>query len=628
MAMRPVHSHVLVCIFTLAPLAAAGPIAPPAGPVAPTQKTVITALPFTIVNPGSYVVWSDLTGVAGANGIDVLADDVTIDLNGFTLHGVVGSLNGISFGGFRRNLTIKNGTLEGWGADGVDGFALQWSRIVDVSATNCTGNGFESQFSNVFVRCNASGNGGEGFTDVGSGCVYENCTAMNNANGIVASSGSTIRGCTANNNNGFGIVSNGDGTITGCAADNNGSAGILAGPGTVVTGCGSGRNLIGISVSGDAYVHGNTCDDNTDVGIQIQVSDSRVENNLCTDNGIGIQIVAAGATGNSVIGNICRGNALNYDLKPGNHLSLIISELPMQVLWPAHCSLAGNLTGIAGADGIKIDADDVTIDLKGFALVGVPGSLSGVFVDTVAGNGRNVTIKNGSIRDWGGDGVRATGASVTTVSHIWCDGNASEGINVSNHSTVSDCVVSNHALNGISANTGCTVINCRARANLATGITVGDASLALNCTSTGNGDGYAAFEGSVIQDCTANGNTNFGAFLDFGSVITGCTIRNSGGSGIECLNECVVENNKLSFNAAAGIGAGINVVGSMNRIVGNSVISIPGGVGIGINVFGPQNTIYNNSGTNGAPDFQAVPGNDMGPIAPASAALPNSNVPY
>ncbi len=113
--MRPIHRNVLACALVLGAISAltvGGPIVPPPGPVVSTQRTAITSLPFTILNPGSYVVWADLTGIAGANGIDVLADNVTIDLNGFTLHGVVGSLSGIGTPGFRRNLTVKNGTLE------------------------------------------------------------------------------------------------------------------------------------------------------------------------------------------------------------------------------------------------------------------------------------------------------------------------------------------------------------------------------------------------------------------------------------------------------------------------------------------------------------------------------------
>jgi len=306
----------------------------------------------------------------------------------------------------------------------------------------------------------------------------------------------------------------------------------------------------------------------------------------------------------------------------------VITTLPYAINSSGSYQIWSNLTGLAGADGITINADDVTIDLNGFALLGGPGAQSGVFIDTTGGLGRNITIKNGSIRDWDVDGIRGTGGWATTVQDIWCDNTAGMGINITNQSTVVDCVVTNSALDGITGTAGCTVINCRTRMCTGTGIVVQDGSIALNCTSFGNADGYTAIESSVIQDCIAIGNTNFGAILDFGSTITGCTIRHSGGSGIECLNENVVENNRLSMNVNAGIGAGINVVGSTNRIVGNSVISLPGGGAVGIDVLTAQNTVYDNSGTNGAPDFQAVPGNDLGTLAPAAAGIAKSNAPY
>src|SRR5262249_8399348 len=77
-----------------------GNLNPPPGPVSPTMKaldiveprTPISSLPFTISSPGSYYVTKDLTGTAGNNGITIGASDVHLDLMGFTLRGVAGSL--------------------------------------------------------------------------------------------------------------------------------------------------------------------------------------------------------------------------------------------------------------------------------------------------------------------------------------------------------------------------------------------------------------------------------------------------------------------------------------------------------------------------------------------------------
>src|SRR5215469_11158743 len=67
----------------------------PSGPPAPTMltlsqvepRTPIASLPFTVSTPGSYYVTGNLTAAVNQNGILVATDNVTIDLNGFTLSG-------------------------------------------------------------------------------------------------------------------------------------------------------------------------------------------------------------------------------------------------------------------------------------------------------------------------------------------------------------------------------------------------------------------------------------------------------------------------------------------------------------------------------------------------------------
>src|SRR5947207_1497513 len=74
------------------PLLAQGALTPPGAP-APTMKTLaqieprtpISVLPFTISTPGSYYFTGNLTATADGVAITVSAENVTIDLNGFTL---------------------------------------------------------------------------------------------------------------------------------------------------------------------------------------------------------------------------------------------------------------------------------------------------------------------------------------------------------------------------------------------------------------------------------------------------------------------------------------------------------------------------------------------------------------
>ena len=60
-------------------------------------------------------------------------------------------------------------------------------------------------------------------------------------------------------------------------------------------------------------------------------------------------------------------------------------------------------------NGIVIDADNVTLDLNGFALIGAPGSLNGVLV---AMQRNNIVVKNGVVSNWGRAGVARSKADL------------------------------------------------------------------------------------------------------------------------------------------------------------------------------------------------------------------------
>src|SRR5207247_10377014 len=109
----------LLLLAALAGVVHGGPL-DPTGPPGSTGKNVITSLPFGISQPGSYVLNSNLTGVSSQNGINITANNVTIDLQGFELVGVPGSLHGIAhISGSLSGLTVRNGTTRNGGRLGV-----------------------------------------------------------------------------------------------------------------------------------------------------------------------------------------------------------------------------------------------------------------------------------------------------------------------------------------------------------------------------------------------------------------------------------------------------------------------------------------------------------------------------
>jgi parallel beta-helix repeat protein len=84
--------------------------------------------PYTITQPGSYRLSGNLTVPAGANGILIATDNVTIDLNGFAIigsgtpapspvHGIVAGTDAPAQGYF--NIAIRNGTIRAMAADAI-----------------------------------------------------------------------------------------------------------------------------------------------------------------------------------------------------------------------------------------------------------------------------------------------------------------------------------------------------------------------------------------------------------------------------------------------------------------------------------------------------------------------------
>ncbi|RMD64345.1 MAG: hypothetical protein D6824_04110, partial [Planctomycetota bacterium] len=104
-------SMAAVVAATTGAQALAGPLNPPAGPIAPTHKTLTEVEPriavsadntpgdadsvFKITQSGSYYLLGDVVGERLKFGIEITAPNVTLDLNGFTLQGVVGSFSGV-----------------------------------------------------------------------------------------------------------------------------------------------------------------------------------------------------------------------------------------------------------------------------------------------------------------------------------------------------------------------------------------------------------------------------------------------------------------------------------------------------------------------------------------------------
>lgn len=78
------------------------------------RRTPLPAGPTSISTPGSYYLTGSFT-VGSGNGIVINADDVTLDLNGFTIASTAASPSGagVNIAGLRSNVTVRNGHIRG-----------------------------------------------------------------------------------------------------------------------------------------------------------------------------------------------------------------------------------------------------------------------------------------------------------------------------------------------------------------------------------------------------------------------------------------------------------------------------------------------------------------------------------
>lgn len=542
----------------------AGDIDPPAGPVAPTMKTLseveprtpirASDLPLTISASGSYYLAEDIPAAAG--GIDIDADGVTIDLMGFTLGGGAGA--GIELNGTQSDITIRNGRVSGWTGIGIDCVLAQQSRFEGLIVANNGTDGLRMGAGSVADGVTAQNNAQQGIT---GGAVITRCVARNNGtNGIVVSAGADASVCAASSNGGMGFRVNGGAHVHDCVSESNtgdgfGMATFMA-TGALVEECVSrGNDGSGFFLHEASTLRSSTSIENLGPGVLVGDDGNTVEGNTVRDNVGGLDV---DGTGNVVRGNTVVNNGDNYDFAPGNRLELLIGEIPESLDWPCSARLAGSLTGVAGQNGMTVNAHGVTINLAGHELVGVSGSDFGILA-----NASDTTVRNGVLRDWGVDGV--AGGTRALIENVAAVDNGSVGINV-DHSSI--------------------VRSCRTVGNGGQGILIGDACLVESCVSNQNGGRgiWALGDRSAILSCTIERNSGNGIETENECRVHGCTVygRGAGGS-VVCIRvdrSCSVRDNHVTLGPsdtgieAYSVGSAIldNVISADNNTTGTGIV--------------------------------------------------------
>ncbi|MCP5009301.1 MAG: right-handed parallel beta-helix repeat-containing protein [Aestuariibacter sp.] len=303
------------------------------------------------------------------------------------------------------------------------------------------------------------------------------------------------------------------------------------------------------------------------------------------------------------------GSTLDADLVDGMQANEIIDaaadevrtpidSLPFTISASGSYYLTGNLTN---GNGIDVNVDNVTIDLMGFTLSG-DGTTGdyGIYMNTH----NNVTIKNGTIRNFGRAGIyqgSSTGRYNRAID-VRAIGNGTQGggsshsgiflLGTNNH--IERCTAADNGGYGLYAGNSSNVNNNTAYNNGSTGISAGTGSTISGNTAYDNGSyGIYGGHGSTITGNTAYNNTgNYGIYGGYGSSISANTVYSNAGWGIYASSGNLVMNNTInSNNTSYTENLGGLRVNNDSRVVGNT---LDGNAEYGIYVNNADTVIENN----------------------------------
>lgn len=295
---------------------------------------------------------------------------------------------------------------------------------------------------------------------------------------------------------------------------------------------------------------------------------------------------------------------------------------------PGSYYLTGNINvATSGLHGIQVDSNDVTIDLNGFALIGpgklTPGAGSGIHANSVY----NLTVTNGTIRDFREKGIYLFGTGGNhLLKNLKVSDNRSSGIEANVHSTIIDCTVANNFWDGIFADS-CIVVNCTSISNNRGRVPVN--SIVMNCTAHDNSNvGFQAInstvinsvannnnsvagiyaQGSTVNNCTANNNVNgAGIYAYDTSTIIGCTAIGNGNDGIWARQKSTVMNCTAISNSSDGIEADWTSRMEANHLRYN------GGYGLNLSMNASNYAIRNVGSNNSSGNFYSAGANNYMP---------------
>jgi len=269
------------------------------GLLADDPRTAISST-RTISSPGSYYLTGDLqTSSGNSNAIHIDADNVTLDLMGFSLIGQgSGTGNGILISG-QANVEIRNGTVRDFGGCGI--------------LENSQENGVGHRVIEVRTMFNVEGGI---YLDGSNHLVRDSVALVNGAVGIAAGNSSTVINSRSSINFGFGVLCM-SGTISSNTVEFNLLHGIAIVDKSVVTNNKVNNNSEGIYIDGDgSLIKCNTLAENIENNIHVNGSHNVIEENFVYNSNRGIRFEQGG---NFYANNRASENGTNYSNTSGNN---------------------------------------------------------------------------------------------------------------------------------------------------------------------------------------------------------------------------------------------------------------------------------------------------------------------
>lgn len=321
---------------------------------------------------------------------------------------------------------------------------------------------------------------------------------------------------------------------------------------------------------------------------------------------------------------------INSTTTPGN------ATARFRITQPGSYYLTGNIAGVAGKAGVRIESADVTLDLNGFTIT---GGEFGVAMDGFGLEG--ITVRNGSIADAANNGMALSGARAARVEEVTVRGSAAAGFFLGEAARLSRCVSRGNQFGYYTQYDGVEFRDCVASGNLSHGFRIsgGAAPRFESCYAEANG-GYGidcdAVSDAVINECIARSNGASGVRAGSRALVTNCKLSGNLADGLTLSSFCVARHNQCDGNGAGAenVGAGIRITSVGSRIEDNAMttndygILTDGGSAI-------ENVIIRNSArANFTSNFQVAPANELATVVTNpgtngfSTATPWSNFAY